>query len=201
MKDLHLCKVKNYRKVQINKQTFYHLSLFTLYGFGIIGYLIIEFWLGEPFPGIFAGEESWHFQAGYGIVYGIAASLIAILYIKMPFFKNSLKTYIRLVKRLKLTYNDIVFFSFCAAVGEEILFRAAIQPIIGIWPTAVLFVALHGYLTPYNWRLSIYGIFMVLVSAGFGYLYEYVGLFSAITAHFLIDVILFTILKREAEKI
>ena len=81
--------------------------------------------------------------------------------------------------------------SFAAGVGEEILFRGAIQPFIGVWPTAIGFVAIHGYLNPMNLKMSIYGILMVVVSAGIGYLFKYEGLYAAITAHFLIDLVLF----------
>ncbi|MBK7566807.1 MAG: CPBP family intramembrane metalloprotease [Bacteroidetes bacterium] len=34
----------------------------------------------------------------------------------------------------------MLFLSFCAGVGEELLFRGAIQPWLGIWLTALLFI-------------------------------------------------------------
>lgn len=185
----------------INKQSFYQLSVFTLFGFGLIAWLIIEFVHAQPASAVFWGEEPWFLQLLYGSVFGLVASALAVLMVSLPFFKKSLHTFINLAHKLQLTYQDIVFFSLCAAIGEELLFRGAIQYYLGIWPTAVLFVALHGYLNPYNWRLSVYGVFMVLVAAGFGYLYEYVGIYAAIAAHFIIDVLLFSHLKREAERL
>ena len=85
----------------------------------------------------------------------------------------------------------IIFISFCAGVGEEILFRGVLQPLIGIWITAVLFVAIHGYLNPVNWRISIYGIYLTLVIGIIGHLTDWLGLTTAIIAHMIIDVILF----------
>ena len=79
-------------------------------------------------------------------------------------------------------------------MGEEILFRAGIQDYLililpeikawfegttvdpallntwkyehaSVWITSFLFIVIHGYLSPWNWRLSIYGTFMVIASA------------------------------------
>ena len=63
--------------------------------------------------------------------------------------------------------------------------------------TSILFVALHGYLNPWNWRFSIYGIivlpFIFLISLGF----EMFGLWFAVAAHFAYDAVLFTFIIRE----
>lgn len=101
-----------------------------------------------------------------------------------------------LLKPLEFSLPDIIFLSICAGLGEEILFRGSLQYILGIWPTALLFVALHGYLNPWNWKLSIYGVYMVALAAGLGYLYDYIGLFSAVTAHFLFDFIMIIVIVR-----
>lgn len=79
----------------------------------------------------------------------------------------------------------------CAGVGEEILFRGAIQPHLGIWPTAILFIVLHGYLSFSNLALMLYGVLMVVVSAGLGYLFDNFGIHAAIVAHFLFDFFMF----------
>ncbi len=179
-----------------NKHNFYRLSLLTLYGFGILGWAIIEFGFEYPFAEVLAGGIRWHYQLLSGLIYGILTGLIAVFIVNLPFMQTSMGVYVRLGRKLNLTYPDIIFFSLCAGIGEEIFFRAAIQPMIGIWPTAIIFVALHGYLNPKNWRISIYGIYMVFVAAGFGYLYLHVGIFAAIMAHFIIDVILFSHLKK-----
>lgn len=108
--------------------------------------------------------------------------------------QNTRKFFSGLIGQLNLRFIDILFISFCAGAGEEILFRGAIQPYLGVWITAILFVALHGYINPFNWRISIYGILMCLIIAGIGYLNDHVGLTSAIAAHFMIDVYLFKML-------
>ena len=66
-----------------------------------------------------------------------------------------------------------------------------LQPKLGIWLTAVVFVGIHGYLNPKNWRISIYGIYLTIVIALTGYLSKHFGLTTAIITHMIIDVILF----------
>jgi len=61
---------------------------------------------------------------------------------------------------------------------------------MGIIITAILFVAIHGYLNPRNWRISIYGVFMTAGIVLLGYLAETMGLLVAIVAHTIIDIYL-----------
>jgi membrane protease YdiL (CAAX protease family) len=98
--------------------------------------------------------------------------------------------YVRLIQQFDLNTSDVIFISCCAGVGEEVLFRGAIQPFMGIIITAILFVAIHGYLNPRNWRISIYGVFMTAGIVLLGYLAETMGLLVAIVAHTIIDIYL-----------
>ncbi|MGB0839061.1 MAG: CPBP family intramembrane glutamic endopeptidase, partial [Chitinophagales bacterium] len=83
-------------------------------------------------------------------------------------------------------------------IGEEWFFRAGLQPYLGIWATALLFVLIHGYLDFRNRPLFICGLFLVIMSAGLGYLYEYIGLASAMIAHGVYDlIVLCRLLYRE----
>lgn len=175
----------------MSRKTFFLLGLFTLLGFTSLGGLIIEQFQDRRFFNIFSGNYSIFMQIMIGLAYGYLAAWLAWQLIKTPILKSTLTFFSNLVKRLNLRFIDIVFISFCAGAGEEILFRGAIQPYLGIWLTAILFVALHGYMNPFNWRISIYGILMCLIIAGIGFINDYVGLTSAIAAHFMIDVYLF----------
>ncbi len=183
--------------MKLSRENIYHLCLLTILGFSFIGGCIVVFFHEQTFLSIFEAKLSVAKQLTYGLAYGIASALLALLIITRPFFKTDLSFFSEIVKIAGLTWYDILFFSLSAGVGEEILFRAAIQPWLGIWMTAILFVGLHGYLNPNNWRMSVYGFFMVIVSAGFGYLFVEVGLLSAMAAHFIIDVVLFFYLKNK----
>ena len=100
----------------------------------------------------------------------------------------------------RLTYHELIWFSICAGVGEEILFRAGIQPYIGIWLTAFIFIALHGYIYQIKGPVIVFAIAMITMSAGLGYLFAYIGLLSAIVAHTVIDVIGFSRIKIENDR-
>jgi membrane protease YdiL (CAAX protease family) len=114
--------------------------------------------------------------------------------IALPFQRTVYSKYARLIQSLRLSWIDIIFISLCAGFGEELLFRAAIQPLLGIWITAVLFVALHGYLNPKSWRLTVYGLYLVGAIASLGYLCSNLGVLSAAMAHAVIDIILLSVL-------
>src|SRR5690606_14751744 len=96
----------------------------------------------------------------------------------------------------KLSRAGMLVLSLCAGIGEELFFRAGIQPFLGIWWTAILFVFIHGYLDPRNWRISIYGLVMVGIIAWFGYRFETIGIVAAMIAHAAFDFILFVNAER-----
>ena len=178
----------------ISKKQVYFIGLITLFGFGIIGAIIIEKTIDKSFLSIFEHGKVWYLQLLIGSLYGLATGWIAWMIIKSRLLKPVRNYYVELIQGLHLNKYEIVFLSFCAGVGEELFFRGAIQNLLGIWITSILFILLHGYINPLNWRLSIYGIVMVFFIAGLGYLYEYVGILSAMAAHFVIDVMLLSAL-------
>ena len=125
-----------------------------------------------------------------GGLFGLAAGLMAWQLIQFPFMKPVRNKYGELISQLGLQWPDVIFISFCAGFGEELLFRASLQPHFGLWITSIGFVALHGYLNPKDWRVSVYGVFMTLVILFIGWMYSEIGIISAISAHMVIDVVL-----------
>lgn len=87
----------------------------------------------------------------------------------------------------ELTSQDIYILAFASAVGEELLFRGALMPWLGLWAQAALFGALHfgpgKRFLP--WTLSA-----LVVGVGFGVLTQWTGnLGAAIVAHFTINLL------------
>lgn len=72
-----------------------------------------------------------------------------------------------------------------AALGEEVLFRGALQPVFGIVPTAVFFTLLHS-----QYSLTLSSVLIFGVGAIFGILKERQSTTSAIIAHFAYNFIL-----------
>jgi membrane protease YdiL (CAAX protease family) len=178
-----------------DKKRLQYFSWLTLLGMSAIGILLITYLQKGDVQQVLLGGKPYYIQALTGLFFGAVSSLLAILLIRGKKFKNVRSFFENLMHELNPSFFNILFYSFCAGVGEEVLFRAGIQPLIGIWPASVLFVLLHGYITPSNLTLSIYGVFLVIICSGFGYLFKFFGLTSSAVAHFIYDVVMFCMLK------
>lgn len=72
-----------------------------------------------------------------------------------------------------------------AAVGEEIAFRGALQPIFGFWATAFIFTVVHVQYT-----LTPASLIIFVVALMMGRLREQYNLYAAIIAHFAYNFVL-----------
>jgi uncharacterized protein len=70
--------------------------------------------------------------------------------------------------------------AFTSAVGEEIAFRGALQPIFGLWPTAIIFALTH-----IQYTLTPAVLIILIVGLGLGWLRQRYNTTTAIVAHFL----------------
>lgn len=147
------------------------------------------------------GYEPWWKQIVFGSFVGIVIAILAKLLVESPLLDEVNAKYAHMLGRFKLNMSEIVLVSLCAGVGEEILFRGALQPIFGIIITSIIFVAIHGYLNPRDWRLSIYGVYMVGAIAVIGWMSERLGLISAILAHTIIDIYLLHHLQNDDDEV
>ena len=166
------------------------LALATLVIFGGLGMAIIPYVRQVRIAEFFSGAEKYWLQIMIGICFGVITAKAGWQIVELPMLQKTKVFFSGLIKPLKLDTTQIIFISICAGVGEELFFRGAIQPMLGIWMTAILFVLLHGYLNPFNMSLTMYGIYMVLVVGVLGLLTEHFGIITAIIAHTLIDIIL-----------
>lgn len=188
-------QLRTFAIVKISRLQLFLLSLLTLVGMGGIGLLLLVFAHKASIPDLLASGLALKTQLLQGSIFGISTSVLAIALIRTEWFKESKSFFQQFIAELNPTLSEMLFYSFCAGVGEELLFRGGLQPWLGIWVTAVIFIALHGYLSLTDITTTIYGLFMVLVSAGFGYFAVNIGLFSAMTAHFWFDVVMFMYIK------
>ena len=175
----------------MNTKSILPLALGTLIGFPVLAYLIHFFLFDTHFLTIFVSKTNLFTELIIGLGAGLLFGYVAWLVIAMKFMHPVKDKYKTLISSFELDISTIFFVSFCAGFGEEVLFRGVLQPKLGIWLTAVIFVGIHGYLNPNNWRISIYGIYLTIVIALTGYLSRHFGLTTAIITHMIIDVILF----------
>jgi hypothetical protein len=86
----------------------------------------------------------------------------------------------------------IPMIALASAVGEEMLFRGALQAHVGIWIQALIFGALH---IPFTWKLAAWPVFAALVGLLFGWMTEGTGnLWSAVLAHATINQVNLTLI-------
>lgn len=173
----------------------------TLLGFGFIGLALVYFFQPTTLIELWLGQLPILQQVLAGVLTGLIGAGVALILINASFFKEEKQKYHGLLNNWTWTESGIVFISICAGVGEELLFRAGLQPIMGLWITSILFVVIHGYLNPMNWKISIYGIVMIGFIAALGYLYQTVGILAAIIAHTIFDaILLFQLIEKKTLK-
>lgn len=136
-------------------------------------------------------DQLLNIRTGIGIEFGIVYAFFALLILKAPVFEKLPNKVEHMIKEMKLSWFDAFFLSVCAGIGEELLFRVGVQHYLGIWITSLLFIAIHGYINPMNWRKSLYGLivlpFIFILAFGYGHF----GLWFCIGAHFSYDLVLF----------
>ncbi|HRO75652.1 MAG TPA: CPBP family intramembrane metalloprotease [Crocinitomicaceae bacterium] len=175
----------------ISKQKIYLLGLVTLLVFPIPTFVYRIFWLHESVADILELNSLVSRRTLNGLAFGIMYALLSVYLLKKPIFKNELSKQQTILSHLNLNAFDAIFLSLCAGIGEELLFRAGLQLVLNPILVTIIFIAIHGYYNPRNWRLSLYGLlltpFILVISYGF----EYYGLWFAIAAHFAYDWVLF----------
>lgn len=166
------------------------LAAGTLLVFGGLGAIFIPIVRESNLLGFISGEKALWLQLLVGLTFGVITANAGWQIVELPKLHKTKIFFTEIIRPLKLNNMEIVIISVCAGVGEELFFRGAIQPMLGIWTTSILFVLLHGYLNPFNLPLTYYGIYMVLVIGVMGLFTEHLGILTAIIAHVLIDYIL-----------
>lgn len=172
----------------------------TLVGFPIPTFLALYFLEGISPVSILQFETLTVVNAFYGIFFGVIYAIAAMKILKKPIFKDIPLKIDQIVKELDLNYLDAILLSVCAGIGEELLFRSGIQFYLGIVTTSILFVAIHGYFSIKNIKISLYGLvvlpFILMISVGF----DKLGLWFSVFAHFSYDLVLFSGMIREIKK-
>lgn len=162
----------------------------TLLVFPVVGLLVLHY-TGGNWQQVFRAGWPLYYQVPFGIALGFISGWGLRLLLNIKPLQESNRTYASMLEGFELTRHETIFLSVCAGVGEEILFRGCAQEWLGVWLTALVFVALHGYLNPMNWRISIYGLSLCLLFVGVGYLKVFTGIYTCIFIHIVIDIILF----------
>ncbi len=164
----------------------------------LIAALIVHYFQDRSLFEMFFSGSHPLVQTVLGLATGALIGIAGIALIRLPSFKKILDEYaiIRQVKQLSLSPYQIFYVSLIAGISEEILFRGAIQPLIGIWWTSFLFIGVHGYIRLHTFTHFLYTLFTFILSVVLGLLYIYFGIISAMAAHFMYDVVVLYGIRR-----
>lgn len=184
----------------MSKKKIYLMGLVTLLLFPIPAFLVLYFVSDISFHDFLDLDSFQITPILWGAAVGIAYAFFANELMKFKVFKSVPLRVDELVRSLNLTVWDSIFLSLCAGIGEELLFRAGVQTYLGPILTSILFVAVHGYINPTNWRQSLYGIVVLPLSFILGYGLEWYGLWFSIAVHAAYDFTLFVSFKNQEEE-
>ena len=136
-------------------------------------------------------------QVAIGLTLGSLYWISATLGYKFAAGRKSAQHIAESYSCLDLTGWNPLWIALAAGFGEELLFRGALQPALGIWATSVLFVLAHIQAYRFNGlnkRVLIQSLGIFAVSVVFGYIAQYVGLIAVIIVHTSMDIVgLYTI--------
>jgi membrane protease YdiL (CAAX protease family) len=90
---------------------------------------------------------------------------------------------------------DCLAVALLSGLAEEALFRALVQPLVGLLPAAILFAALHAY--P-DRRLWFWPMMALAIGCIFGSLYQHLGYPAAAAAHAVLNAVSMVRLGRRA---
>lgn len=172
------------------KLLFYSMISALIYLF--VAWFIYYFWLDESLVSAFKHGISLPGQLITGVLTGLGAAAVLIFFISRPPVSTVLDDFslFRAIKQIHFTPFDRIQVSLFAGAGEEVLFRGAIQPVLGIWVTSFIFIAIHGYVSIRSAGHLIFTLLFFALSMMLGILYETAGLISAMCAHAVYDVVM-----------
>lgn len=175
-------------------------GLGTLLAFGGGGWALIARVQHRSLHDLLVGEGPLLFQILLGSGAGLVIGAVAGWIIDRPFMAPVKERYVRMLGPVVSGWPHIAWISVCAGSGEEIFFRGAVQYWLGIPITALVFVAIHGYLDPRDARISIHGGVLVLGMIALGWMADTWGLAGPIVAHTTIDIVLLQKLARAYDR-
>lgn len=122
----------------------------------------------------------------------IILASVAFLLLVQRLMEDLFSSYVTFKRRLAIVFGGLgwlgmLWLAFISALGEEILFRGALQPFLGLWFTSFLFGLLH--LDPEG-GISAWTLWAILAGVLLGTVVEVTGsLWPSVIIHFIVNFI------------
>lgn len=152
----------------------------------------------ETVETLFKTPKPWSEQLLYGVLIGLASSVIATLVGSRWNLLKEVGEIVELILQvLKPSYLHLFLISLASGIIEELLFRAALQPVIGLWWAAFLFMLAHGLAPIRLQALLVYLSILFAAGVWLGIAYERLGLLGAMTIHTVHNCVVFAFALRQ----
>jgi membrane protease YdiL (CAAX protease family) len=157
----------------------------------VLAALILHFTQADP-GAVFTRPLApmWQLLIGQGLSLVAAAGSYALF--RYTATSESTARTIASYQRLDLRGLNPLWIALAAAIGEEMLFRAALQPLLGLWITSLIFLVTH--MPIYGFRrldkatltqaATVFGGSLML-----GLIFDHVGWLAAMLVHLWIDIV------------
>ena len=130
----------------------------------------------------------------FAVAFAVAGALSvgAIIALQFPRLRNRVRVPDAL-HSIDLSGAKPWIVGLCAGIGEELLFRAALQPLLGLWFGALIFAVAHVRTATLGSTSSIkrtaYMLNVAVAGVALGLVFEHIGLLAAVLIHATIDVV------------
>lgn len=165
-------------------------SAYVIALYGALGLLALMIAAGRGDVDVYGLTTAGTAELLIGPVVGLALGLVVVLLSRLvvryyPWARTLHRGFQALLG--ELSRREILILAVASSVGEELLFRGALMPWIGLWPQAFLFAALH--VGPGR-KFAPWTVSALVLGALFGYLTIWTGNLGApIAAHFTINAL------------
>ncbi len=169
---------------------------------GVAALIIFSFHQPPYLASLLAGL-SVYFQVAVGLGIGCTYWVCTQIGYRFAANSNATKSTVESYSRLDLSGKNPIWISLAAGFGEELLFRGALQPLVGIWLASAIFVIVHtrAYrFDGFNKRVLIQACAIFVGSMGFGLMAIHVGLIAAMITHASVDIVGLYVIKGEISK-
>ena len=160
-------------------------------GFGVIGVIVVLV-TGRSLGEAFASPEPPLMAVAVGLLVGALLGAMFGFGVTRPAFAERVRPFLARFTSAPPTPLTFALLGLAAAIGEETLFRAAIQPVAGIIVASVLFMLAHSLIADFRHPTpgkAAYALLAFAMGVVLGLLYDRFGIAASIAAHFAFDTV------------